>query len=1288
MREIVSAIEDRLDECMLLDRRRLSKRLSRLRRARDRATELDRIEKRLEASIARARSRASQDVRLAYPEELPVSERRDEIREAIADNQVVIVAGETGSGKTTQLPKLCLELGLGVRGSIAHTQPRRVAARSTAARIAEETGTELGGLVGYRVRFADRVSERTRVKLLTDGMLLAETQSDRDLLAYDAIIIDEAHERSLNIDFLLGYLRRLMARRPDLKIIITSATLDTERFSRHFADAPVISVSGRTYPVEMRYRPLEDPDSDSEDLSLVQGIARGLSELWREGPGDVLVFLPGEREIRDAAEYLRRQQFRNVEILPLYGRLSSKDQDRVFRPDGRSRRVVLATNVAETSLTVPGIRYVIDSGLVRLSRYSYKSKVQRLPIEGVSQASANQRAGRCGRLGPGICVRLYSEADFESRPEFTEPEIQRSNLASVILQMRLLKLGDPDDFPFVDPPEAGLIRDGFRLLEELKALDANRRLTEDGRKMARLPVDPRQGRMLLEAAQLGSLSEVLVIVAALSIQDPRERPSNAREAADEAHAVDADPKSDFLALLNLWRRYRRETGQLSRNQRRKWARRQFLAPMRMEEWGDLLRQLRLALRDMGLRGNEQAAEYPEIHRALLAGLLTQVGRKGEGHAYEGPRGQAFWVFPGSALFQKAPKWIMAAELVQTSRLFARTVAGVEPAWIEQAAAHIVKREYFEPHWQARKGRVGGFERVSLFGLDLVGRRRINFGRVRPAEAREVFIREGLVPGELPSEPAFLKHNLALVEEVQELEAKRRRRDLLRDEQDLAAFYSQRLPEDVHDWSALRAWLKREGQSADATLRMRRSDVMTREVDNLEDAFPDHVRIQGIPVSVEYHFDPGGERDGATLVLPLALINQLDQAELDWMIPGWREERATALIRSLPKTLRKQFVPAPDFAAAGLGGMEPGEAMTQALARQLKRVTGVDIQPDDWREEQLPDHLRMGIRLVDGDGRIIEESEGLEALRDRHGHRASESFGEQGSREWPARSTREWDFGDMPEQVEVERHGVRLNVYPALRDEESEASLVLHDDRAVAEAMSRAGVRRLAMFRLKQQADAIRGLGGMNRLALRFRKLGTEQELREAVARLAFDEAVLGEVELPRQSEDFEQLCRRGAPKVIAAGERWQAILGEVLEKHADIRRQLGGKLNPVLLKAGRELGEQLDFLLFPGFLAQVPPEQLAEYPRYLEAIHRRLDKLQQGNPRDPRLAAEIRPWWERLRQRVEEPGQLQGRPALARYRWLIEEYRVSLFAQELGTREPVSPKRLQAAWDEVENARG
>ncbi len=1282
MSELFSAIESRLDDCMLVDAHELGPRLRKLRKQGN-VQRLGELESRIQSSTRRVQRRRSRVPAISYPDELPVSERREEIARAIQDHQVVIVAGETGSGKTTQLPKICLELGRGSRGMIGHTQPRRVAARSTAARIAEEVGSEVGDLIGYRVRFSDRVGDDTLVKLVTDGMLLAETQSDRDLAAYDTLIVDEAHERSLNIDFLLGYLRRLIERRPDLKLIITSATLDTERFSRHFGDAPVIEVSGRTWPVEVRYRPVADSrgdDTSDEEQSLGQAIGEGIRELWREGPGDVLVFLPGERQIRDTEQVLRKRFRQGVEILPLYGRLSSRDQDRVFRPTGDARRVVLATNVAETSLTVPGIRYVVDSGLVRLSRYSYRTKVQRLPVEPVSRASAEQRAGRCGRTGPGICIRLYSEEDFEARPEYTEPEIQRSNLASVILQMKMLRLGEPEDFPFVDPPEAPLIRDGYRVLEELGALDHERRLTEQGRQIARLPVDPRHGRMLVEAGRRGSLEEVLIIVAGLSIQDPRERPENARQAADECHGVDQDDQSDFLSLLNLWRRYRRETDGLSRNQRRKWCRRHFLAPMRMEEWSDLLRQLRLNTRDMKLSHNEQPADYTAVHRTLLSGLITQVGRKGESHAYEGPRGLQFWVFPGSGLFRKSPKWLMAAELVQTSRTFGRTVARVEPEWIEAAGEHLLAREYFEPHWQARRGRVNGFERVSLFGLELVSRRRINYARVRPEEARGIFLRDGLVTGKLPETPGFLAHNLALIEEIRELEAKRRRRDLLKDEEALAAFYDERLPEEVNDWPSLRRWLKQTGRQADKDLRMGRDDVMAGEAGNLVEDFPDEVVLGGVRVPVEYQLDPGGERDGATLEVPLALINQIRAADLDWVIPGWRVEKATALIRSLPKALRRQFVPAPDFAAAALEAIEPGSPMIDALAQQLQRMTGTEIPSDTWRPEQIPDHLHVRVRLVDENGGVIEESDDIEGLQERHGHRASETLGEAECPDWPSRRTRRWDFGRIPDSVEVERFGLSMQAWPALRDRGRDVELVLHDEPEEAREMTREGIRRLVMLRLPQQVESLRRLRDLDRLALQFRKLGTDRELRDALVRLVVDEAVLPAGHLPRDGDEFEAICREGAAQLLPAGERWLETLADVLERHHRIRRTLSGKLNPVLLKAGRDMGEQLDWLLFPGFLEIVPTSRLAAYPRYLQALELRLEKLMQGNPKDASLAAEVRRHWERLAERVAKPGEESRNPALAHYRWMVEEYRVSVFAQQLGTTEPVSAKRLDQQW--------
>ena len=1282
MNEVLAAIERRLDECMLADAQQLRRNLKKQGR-KGKPDAIARMEKRIERSAARVRQRRARIPELHYPAELPVTERREDLAEAIRDHQVVIVAGETGSGKTTQIPKICLELGRGVRGMIGHTQPRRVAARSTAARLAEETQSELGDRVGYRVRFTDRVGQDTLVKLVTDGMLLAETQSDRDLLAYDTIIIDEAHERSLNIDFLLGYLRRLLQRRPDLKLIITSATLDTERFAKHFGKAPVIEVSGRTWPVEVRYRPLEEAGKDSEK-ALPQGIGAAARELWREGPGDILVFLPGEREIRDAEQHLRKRFAQGVEILPLFGRLSSRDQDRVFHPDGSKQRIVLATNVAETSLTVPGIRYVIDSGLVRLSRYSYRTKVQRLPIEPVARASAEQRAGRCGRLGPGICIRLYGEEDFEARPEYTEPEIQRSNLASVILQMKSLGLGDPEDFPFVDPPESGLIRDGYRVLEELGALDGEGRLTQIGRQLARLPVDPRLARMLVEADRRGSLAEVLVIVAGLSIQDPRERPENAREKADECHRQDLDERSDFLALFNLWQRYREQTRELSRNQRRKWARRQFLAPMRMEEWGDLLRQLRLNVRDLKFSVNPRPADYAAVHRALLAGLVTRVGRKEEKHSYQGPRGLQFQIFPGSGLFKRSPKWVMAGELVQTSRTFARSVARVEAEWIEAAAEHLVSREYHEPHWQPRKGRVAAFEKVTLFGLELVARRRVDFGRVAPEEARSIFLREGLLHGDLPASPEFVEHNLRLVEEVREQEAKRRRQDLLRDEEDRIAFYDQRVPDWIRDWPSLRKWLKEQGTEGERRLRMDSGDVMTRDPGELEEDFPDHVRLGGVPVPVEYRLDPGGERDGATVEIPLALINQIRPADLDWIIPGWREEKATALIRSLPKSYRRRFVPAPDFARAALEAMEPGPPMTAALAQQLKRMTGTAVPEEAWRPEQIPEHLRVRVRLIDPDGETVDEHSDVAALQAKHGHRASEAVGDAVSEEWPNRETRKWDFGEIPESVEVERFGVRMRAWPALRDTGRAVELVLQDHPDEARAMTHEGIRRLVSLRLSQQVESLRRNPRLGELALKFRKLGTDQALRDALTRLAIDEAVLGtRAELPRNGQDFEARCRDGAARLIDTGEDWLETLGKILDTHHRIRKRLSGGLNPVLLKAAKEIGEQLDYLLFPGFLEQVPTDRLRAYPRYLRAIEIRLDKLEQGNPDDARHAALVRPYWERVRDRIGEPGGETGAHELERYRWMVEEYRVSVFAQQLGTEGTVSPKRLDEQWAKV-----
>ncbi|HAL68002.1 MAG TPA: ATP-dependent RNA helicase HrpA, partial [Pseudomonas sp.] len=971
-----------LDHAMIADRHRLRRQLHELRKRPDEA-KLAQWAERVQASCAQVTARQQSVPLVRYDDSLPIAAKRDEIKKALAEHQVLVIAGETGSGKTTQLPKICLELGRGSHGLIAHTQPRRIAARSVAARVAEELGTPLGGLVGYQVRFEDQSDTNTLVKLMTDGILLAETQHDRFLERYDTIIVDEAHERSLNIDFLLGYLKTLLHRRPDLKLIITSATIDLERFSKHFDNAPIIEVSGRTFPVETWYRPLtseqdEEGNPIEDDLTVDQAILATLDELAQhergqgKGPGDVLIFLPGEREIRDAAEILRKAQLRHTEILPLYARLSPAEQQRIFQPHA-GRRVVLATNVAETSLTVPGIRYVIDTGTARISRYSYRAKVQRLPIEAVSQASANQRKGRCGRVEPGICVRLYSEEDFNSRPAFTDPEILRTNLAAVILQMLHLRLGAIDAFPFIEPPDGKAISDGFNLLQELSAVNRENQLTPVGRQLARLPIDPRLGRMLLEGARLGSLQEVLIVTSALSVQDPRERPPERQQAADQAHAQWKDVDSDFAALVNLWRGFEEQRQALTANPLRNWCRKQFLNYLRLREWRDAHRQLALICRELQLTVNKEPCDYPKLHKAVLSGLLSQIGHKTEDGDYQGARQRRFWVHPSSGIGRKRPQWVMAAELVETTKLYARMVARIEPDWIEPLAGHLIKKNHFEPHWEKKRGQVVAYEQITLYGLILVGRRPVHFGPIDPATSRELFIREALVGGEIQSRAKCLTANKRLLEALDALEAKARRRDILADEETLYAFYEARLPAEIHQTATFDSWYRMGSQKDPNLLIMREEDVLAREASEVTAAqYPDSLQVGELRLPLTYHFEPNHPRDGVTVRVPAPLLPSLPGERLEWLVPGLLEAKCVALVRNLPKALRKNFVPVPDFVKAALARMTFGQgALPQALGHELLRMTGARVPDEAWDESVslVEGHLRMNIEVVDGQGKF-------------------------------------------------------------------------------------------------------------------------------------------------------------------------------------------------------------------------------------------------------------------------------------------------------------------------------
>ncbi|MFZ5869247.1 MAG: ATP-dependent RNA helicase HrpA, partial [Actinomycetota bacterium] len=1220
---------------------------------------------------------------------------RDEIAAAIRDHQVVVVAGETGSGKTTQLPKICLELGRGVRGTIGHTQPRRIAARSVAERVAEELGTELGTTVGYKVRFTDSSREDTLVKVMTDGVLLAEIAGDRSLAAYDTIIIDEAHERSLNIDFLLGYLEQLLPRRPDLKVVITSATIDPERFSRHFDDAPVIEVSGRTYPVEVRWSPF-DPDETDQ----VQAVCDAVQDLTREGPGDVLVFLSGEREIRDTADALRGMRLRDtapVEILPLYARLSAAEQHRVFAPHP-GRRVVLATNVAETSLTVPGIRYVVDPGTARISRYSHRTKVQRLPIEPISQASARQRAGRCGRVSDGVAVRLYSEEDFAGRPEFTDPEILRTNLASVILQMSALGLGDVAAFPFVDPPDPRQVKDGLALLHELGAIDPSepdpsRRLTPLGRRLAQFPLDPRLGRMILEAERNGCVREVLAITAALSIQDPRERPADKQEAADAQHRRFRDETSDFLAYLNLWNYLTEQQRALSSSAFRRMCRAEFLSYLRVREWQDLFAQLRDVAKSVGIEVNRAPAEPAQVHQSLLAGLLSHIGMKqGDRNEFLGARGSRFAVFPGSALFKKPPAWVMTAELVETSRLWGREVARIEPEWVEALAGHLVKRVYSEPHWSRKQGAVMAYEKVLLYGVPVVSSRRVGYARVDPELSRELFIRHALVEGDWETHHRFFAENRRLLADVEELEHRARRRDILVDDETLFDFYDRRVPADVVSARHFDAWWKKE--------RHRDPDLLTFSMDLLvssgaelvdERDFPRTWRAGGVELPLSYQFEPGSDADGVTVHVPVAVLNQVDADGFDWQVPGLREELVTALIRSLPKAVRKRFVPAPDHARTVLHRLpeEPdGRSLTDAVGAELRLLTGVEVAPQDWDLGRVPDHLRMTFRVEDDRGRVLGEGKDLEALRRRLAPAVrtavSRAVGRRGQGSHLERSgLTDWTVGALPRTVETAgTAGHTVRGYPALVDEgDAVAVRVLAGEAEQRQAMW-AGTRRLLLLTGAPAPAAVasRVLDNQAKLVLSRNPHGSVDALLADCLTCAVD-ALLAEAGGPAWDEDgFRRLQRQVQGRLEQTLADVLQLTARVLAEAHAVSREVEPAVSLAVLPSLTDVRQQLADLVHPGFVAATGLRRLPDLLRYLRAMRRRLEKLPSDPVRDrdstgvvQRLEAEYAETVAKL------PQQRRTDDDVVAVRWLLQELRVSLFAQGVGTAVPVSEKRIRRA---------
>ncbi|WP_175920295.1 ATP-dependent RNA helicase HrpA [Burkholderia pyrrocinia] len=1305
---------------------------------------------------------------ISYPESLPVSGKRDEIARAIAGHQVVIVCGETGSGKTTQLPKICLDLGRGLgaggTGLIGHTQPRRLAASSTGRRIAEELGTPFGEVVGYKVRFTDNLAPGASVKLMTDGILLAETQTDPLLKAYDTLIIDEAHERSLNIDFLLGYLKEILPRRPDLKLIVTSATIDADRFARHFGTderpAPVIEVSGRLYPVEMRYRPVAEDrpavknaegtagrdrvkTAREAERDLMDAIVDAVDELCREGPGDVLVFLPGEREIREAAEALRKHHPPHTEILPLFARLSAADQDKVFKASN-ARRIVLATNVAETSLTVPGIRYVVDTGLARVKRYSYRNKVEQLQVESISQAAANQRAGRCGRVADGVCIRLYEESDYQARVRFTDPEILRSSLASVILRMKSLHLTAIESFPFLEPPPGRAIADGYQLLNELGAVDDDNALTPLGRELARLPLDPRVGRMILAARDQQSLREVLIIASALSVQDPRDRPIEAQEQADQAHRRFADERSEFLQWLKIWAWFEEAVAHKKSNRQLVDACRQnFLSHLRLREWRDVHSQLLTVVREHGWRLNEVEATYEQVHLALLTGLLGNLGLKADDDPhYLGARGIKFYLWPGSVLAKKAGRWVMAAELVETSRLYARCLAKIEPEWVEKIGAHLLKKSLSEPHWEKRPAQVSAYERATLYGLPIYHRRRVAFGKQDPARARELFIRGALVEGEFDTKLAFFAHNRKLLADIEQLEHKSRRQDVLVDDELIYAFYDQAIPEGIYTGVAFERWyrdeVKQGGQPEDKLrlLYLSRDDLMRHEAAGVTtELFPKRATMAGVEMALTYHFEPGTPRDGVTLAVPLYALNQVDARRCEWLVPGMLKEKVQLLLKSLPQKLRRHCVPLPEYAAGfvermgrerfGAGGL------VEALIADVRGETQVAMKTADFKLETLPAHLFMNFKVIDEHGRQLAMGRNLAQLRQELGAQAQQQFqkiaaastistgGEAdagpaaGQAAAPAATAGSagrgakagkgaapqtaaaaeagatalyenlttWNFGKLPELLEIRRRGQTLYGYPALVDRGTHCDVEVFDSPEEAARIHRAGLRRLFALQLKEPIKFLeKNLPGLREMAMQYMSLGTQDELRDQLIDTALDRACLQDP-LPDDDASFHARRDEGRSRLNLLAQEIARLVGQILAEYAGLVKKLA-QAKP-FAQAHADLQQQLAALVGKRFVIDTPYVQLAHFPRYLKGIALRIDKLKADPARDAKQSADLLPLAQQYQRAVSQRGGVAD-PRLAEFRWLLEELRISLFAQELRTPMPVSVKRLHKVWESMQ----
>ncbi len=1283
-----------IDACMVADRHRLRGNVKRFTGKSNKEKDAEAFVQSIETSAAKVAARLADRPAPNYPENLPVVQQRAEIVAALKANQVIIVCGETGSGKTTQLPKMCLDIGLGSAGFIGHTQPRRIAARSVSSRIASELNSTVGAAVGFKIRFSDQVGDNTYIKLMTDGILLSEIQRDPFLNQYDALIIDEAHERSLNIDFLMGYLKTLLPKRPDLKLIITSATIDPERFSKHFNNAPIVFAEGRTYPVEVRYQDIQLSDDALEEPDVALSIVDACETLIQERQHDVLVFLPGERDIRELADLLSKhapqsRYLRGVEVVPLFSRLSNAEQNRIFEKHTKPR-IVLSTNVAETSLTVPGIRAVVDAGYARMSRYSVRSKVQRLPIEKISQASANQRKGRCGREAPGICIRLYTEEDFLSRPEFTEPEILRTNLSSVILQMAAMRLGSIESFPFVEAPEPKFINDGFRTLQELAALDAKRKLTPLGKRLARLPVDPRLGCMLLAAANEGCVSEALILVSALSVQDPRDRPFDKRQAADELHAEFHDERSDFMAWLNLWSFVVAQKERLSNSQFRKMCKQRFLSPLRIIEWIDVRKQLERLCKELKLPLNTTESEYDNIHRALLTGLLSNVAVKTDTHDYLGTRNRRFSIFPGSGLFKKGPKWVMAAEIAETNRVYARQVAAIQVDWIERLAEHLLSRSYRDAHWQKKIGAAGAYEQSTLYGLIINPKKRVNYSAINPTESRQIFIRDGLVAGGLKTNAQFYRHNLELLDEVTTLEEKSRRRDIVVEPEELVRFYDALIPEHVCTTASFESFRKEFEKDQPRGLYFSKELLLADEhVDvDLQD-YPDQIEMGSMVLPLRYHFAPGEPDDGVTMLVPVEVINRVPAEQCEWLVPGLIQEKVAWMIKRLPKALRRNFVPAPDFASAVIQAIDLREGeLSAVLSKQLQRMTGVLVPLVEWDTSELPVHLQMRFQLLDANGKTIKTSRNLKQLQKEYENQVEETLLQFSDASIERDAVTDWNFGDLPASVDIKKGGVTMQGFPALQNKDGVVSVKLFASESAAASAMPGGLRGLLRILLRDEIKYLqRKLPGIDVLSLRFAPYGNKNILIEDIVDAALDETFLQGEHYPRTREEFLSVLTDNRKELVGHAGQFCAALDATFEQHRQVAKRIEGSVSLGWVEAIGDIKDQINQIIFPGFVVQTGLARVKRLPVYFQAMGRRLDGIDQAPDKDRRRRAELLPVWEAfkaLRNSVENnPAYALEHTAL---RWAFEELRVSLFAQELGTREKVSVSRLENRIEQLKSS--